>query len=134
MSKQIEEKNGIRVLGCVGVDSGQLLLTDPSYIDNYWDVEEFGSKDLGKDHFNYSSLGCSNQTIKNNGGEVFGLNRNDLSNVSLGTVFSTGYGDGCYPVYGKTNDEGRIMGVFIDFGLNGDCEFLEIEEVEEMLS
>ena len=29
-------------------------------------------------------------------------------------VFSSGYGDGCYPVYAHINDEGRVMKVTID--------------------
>ena len=136
---QIEEMGGVRELGCVGVDSGQLLITDPCYIDGHWEKEKFEGN--SGDYFNYSYLGCCNQTLKSGGGEIFGLNREGLgysgghlSDISLGTVFSTGHGDGCYPVYGKTNDHGRIMGVLIDFGMNEEEGFLDEDEVEEMLS
>ena len=147
---KIEEMGGVIELGCVGVDSGQLIVTDPCYIDELWEKEDFERDELGipqdekrKDYFNYSRVGCHNQNRKNSGGELFGLNRTkerdgdkeyDYSHISLGTTFSTGYGDGCYPVYGKSNDDGRIMGVFIDFGMNEEEGFLDIDEVEEMLS
>lgn len=38
-------------------------------------------------------------------------------NLDLGFVTRTGYGDGVYPVYARFNDEGRVMGLMIDFGL-----------------
>lgn len=40
--------------------------------------------------------------------------------VDLGAAFSTGYGDGSYPVFVRRNAEGRIMQVLIDFDLEDD--------------
>jgi len=34
---------------------------------------------------------------------------------SRAVAFTTGYGDGCYPVYAEFNDEGRIAKIVIDF-------------------
>jgi hypothetical protein len=94
---KIEEMGGVRELGCVGVDSGQLLVTDPCYIYGHWEKEKYEGN--SSDYFNYPYLGCCNQTLKSNGGEVFGLNKtkerhgekeHDFSGISLGTVFNTG--------------------------------------------
>ena len=35
------KKEGWKKIGIVGVDSGQLLLTDPCYIDSQWEEEDF---------------------------------------------------------------------------------------------
>jgi hypothetical protein len=44
IGEEIEEK-----IGVVGVDSGQLLITDPCYIDSHWKKEEFRDKRELKD-------------------------------------------------------------------------------------
>lgn len=136
------------LLAEVGVDSGQLLLVDPCYIENHWKTDQF--KDLRqyrhvttgdvlefrKDFSNYE------QTIERYGKTMNQLNATGewkpidrpmpdgmsynacchatLSDaqggqVDLGAAFSTGYGDGLYPVFVKRNAEGRIMQVLIDF-------------------
>jgi hypothetical protein len=42
--------------------------------------------------------------------------------MNKAVVFSTGYGDGVYPVYVKLNDDGRVSMVVIDFEGNIDSE------------
>jgi hypothetical protein len=54
----------------------------------------------------YGYLGASATTLK----QVYG----ELGN-NLADVFSTGYGDGLYPVYANFRDEGRISSIIIDF-------------------
>jgi hypothetical protein len=39
-----------------------------------------------------------------------------MGHAGRAVVFGSGYGDGCYPVYGYLNDEGRVMKVEIDMG------------------
>jgi len=56
---------------------------------------------------NYNSV---SRTSRNGGGQVTGL----------AAAFSTGYGDGEYPVKVRRNAEGRIMQVLIDFGMDAD--------------
>ena len=59
----------------------------------------------------YSYQGASATTLANNFGEL---------GISTAVVFSTGYGDGLYPVYVQMNEDGRVTKVVIDF--EGDVE------------
>jgi len=91
--------------GSFGVDSGQAMVGDPCYLDN-WDTnknEEWSTE--GKEG-QYSYHGASATTLANAYGE--------LGNGSA-VVFSTGYGDGVYPVYVQMNEDGRVSKVVIDF-------------------
>jgi len=91
--------------GSFGVDSGQAMVGDPCYLDN-WDTnknEEWSTE--GKEG-EYSYHGASATTLTNAYGE--------LGNGSA-VVFSTGYGDGVYPVYVQMNEDGRVSKVVIDF-------------------
>jgi len=86
--------------GEVSVDSGQILLIDPCYIEeSFPDGTGVGPHDL-----NYK--GVCRVTLGNSGcGEVGGL----------AFATSSGYGDGVYPVY-VARRGGRIMSIRIDFG------------------
>ena len=82
-------------IGSVGVDSGQLMISDPCYVKDFNNNEfDIKSKELD---YSYSYHGACTQTCRNEnqGGE--------LGN-SLGVVFSSGFGDGCYDVYAYTKD------------------------------
>ena len=83
-----------KLIGRFGVDSGQAMVGDPCYLDA-WNQES---------DFNYERA-CE-ATIKKEYG-VLGHGKS--------VVFSTGYGDGLYPVYAEINDEGRIEKITIDF-------------------
>ncbi len=54
----------------------------------------------------YGYLGACGVTLKDNYGE--------LGNSSA-VVFSTGYGDGLYPVYAEINEDGRVAKIVVDF-------------------
>lgn len=96
-----------KLLGYCGVDSGQLLLTDPCYLNgwknnNYTDDEE-------KDG-NYSYNGACHLTCSDDmGGQLI----NKLG-IDIAVAFSTGYGDGCYPVYAIYKDN-RIQKIEVKF-------------------
>jgi hypothetical protein len=99
--------NNLTLIGEFSVDSGQAIVGDPCYLDEWktWDSEQV---DFG-DHVNrvgeYGYLGACNATL----GKGFG---------QLGTsavAFSTGYGDGLYPVYANINEDGRVGMIVIDF-------------------
>lgn len=85
----------IRKLGVVGVDSGQLLITDPCYLAS-WKNDEY-NEDQDKPEYSYSGA-CHVTLSENRGGElgeeIFTGRRNQL-----GIAFRTQYGDGAYPVY-----------------------------------
>lgn len=146
-------------LGAAGVDSGQLLVTDPAYIDSEWQYQPYvDSVDRvlvdtrtgdtfkwGRDFhrydqplepygksptvlleegrlanvppppppetYTYSYNGACQATLSEGYGEL----AYRLGHAGAGVVFSSGWGDGMYPVYGEKHD-GRIMRVYIDLG------------------
>ena len=81
-------------LGCTGVDSGQLLLTDPCYITDkktfdYDTMTSYINKDL------------KSQTLLNG------------HNVEVGVVMRTQVGDGVFPVYARYNKRGELLKIEI---------------------
>lgn len=63
--------------------------------------------------------GFSYDAICHNGGKDFKQINYPLGHAGLGVAFSSGYGDGCYEVWGKYNEDGRIVEVKIKMD---DCE------------
>jgi hypothetical protein len=145
-------------LGAAGVDSGQLMVTDPAYIDSQWQYQPYERMDRvlvdtrtgdtfkwGRDFdrydqpiepygkspnelleegrlanvppppppetYPYSYNGACQATLSEGYGELAFR----LGHAGAGVVFSSGWGDGMYPVYGEKHD-GRIMRVYIDLG------------------
>jgi len=104
-----------KLLGHVGVDSGQLIITDPCYINSEWWNEEIRLDKTGdfkpsKHPFSYPAICIANQVEKHQINYKKG-------HPGLAVTFSSGYGDGFYPVYGYFNTEGRCMKVEIDCGI-----------------
>jgi hypothetical protein len=91
--------------GSFGVDSGQAMVGDPCYLDN-WDTNKNEEWNLEGKVGQYSYQGASATTLESNYGTVGFHNA---------VVFSTGYGDGVYPVYVQMNEDGRVSKVVIDF-------------------
>jgi len=91
------------IIGEVGIDSGQILLIDPCYIDSNWVKSEEGKGEYGGGSYE----DCCKVTLGDkSAGEV----------KSIGGVASeTGYGDGVYPVYAKYDRRGRITEIRIVF-------------------
>ena len=75
-------------LGLCGVDSGQLLICDPCYVDKGIDYEGV----------------C--RVVAEGGGQID-------ADYPKGVVFSSGKGDGCYDVVGKLDDSGTLVEVRI---------------------
>ena len=114
-----------RLLGYCGVDSGQLIITDPCYLKEWQDGEaypglenEHGSewheaikrrqKEYEKGNYapaNSYEGACLATCLDIRGGECFG---------GLGVATSTGYGDGSYPVIAEYLD-GRVARIIIEF-------------------
>lgn len=90
--------------GSFAVDSGQAMVGDPCYLDG-WDTNKNEEWNIEGKVGEYSYHGASATTIAKNFGE--------LGNNAV--VFSTGYGDGYYPVYVQMNEDGRVSKVVIDF-------------------
>ena len=93
-------------IGSFSVDSGQAMVGDPCYLDD-WEPWANGEPfDYESKAGQYGYLGACGVTLK----EGYGV-------LGTGTAvaFSTGYGDGLYPVYAEFNEDGRIAKVVIDF-------------------
>lgn len=101
-------ENGKKIIGYCGVDSGQLFVIDPCYLDQ-WKAGDF---EIGKEHAedgNHYHEACIATTRDDGGGKVL------VSNVNgYGVAFSTGYGDGNYPVEAHYKD-GRVQKIVIKF-------------------
>jgi hypothetical protein len=91
--------------GWFSVDSGQAMVGDPCYLDQ-WKTNEGEAWDLEGKIGQYSYQGASATTIENSYGEL---------GIGTAVVFNTGYGDGYYPVFVEMNEDGRISKVVIDF-------------------
>ena len=96
------------LIGSFTVDSGQAMVGDPCYLDEWenWNSEVDNFEDHEVKAGQYGYLGACGVTLK----EGYGT----LGNGSA-VAFTTGYGDGYYPVYAEFNDDGRIAKVVIVF-------------------
>lgn len=96
------------LIGSFCVDSGQAMVGDPCYLDDWepWNdkVDNFDKHVEKAGEYGY--LGACGVTLKEGHG-VLGM--------GSAVAFTTGYGDGVYPVYADINDEGRITKVVIVF-------------------
>lgn len=98
-----------KLIGHIGVDSGQMMLCDPCYIDSLWQKkersEDFAASVAGSEgEFNY--LGAAQATLSDK--------RAGILDISTAAVCSTGWGDGLYPVY-VTYEGSRISEMRIVF-------------------
>lgn len=95
------------LIGQVAVDSGQLMVCDPCYIDSQWEKEEFDSGVK----YNFSYNACCNATLSNNRAGQLNFKK---GYIGLAVAFSSGYGDGIYDVYAHKNEDGVIVKVEIE--------------------
>ena len=98
----------LTLIGQFSVDSGQAIVGDPCYLDE-WELWNDNVEDFDK-HVEkagqYGYLGACGVTIKEGYGQL---------GIAHAVAFSTGYGDGLYPVYAEINDDNRIVKVVIVF-------------------
>ena len=115
--------NNLTLIGEIFVDSGQAMVGDPCYLDEWknWDSD---SGIPFEEHKNssgeYGYLGAANATLSKNGYGTLGtgvIEGTGISGTKAGSavVFSTGYGDGLYPVYADIDQDGRIARIVIEF-------------------
>lgn len=105
-------KEEIKQIGVVGVDSGQVVICDPCYIDSEWENEdvEFSKGKPAKNNFSYNA--CCQVTMNGDAGQLC----YKLGHAGVGVVSTSGYGDGLYPVYATIDKEsGRIKELKIVF-------------------
>jgi hypothetical protein len=130
MNKKIKAKklDNLQLIGTFFVDSGQAIIGDPLYLDKWksYDSEEFDIEDHVNHVDEYSYMGAANATLTKGFGT---LGDHDA------TVFSTGNGDGLYPVYAQIEefDEWgpRVWAVVIDMSREGRYVFDKSQHVHE---
>lgn len=103
-----------KLIGYCAVDSGQLIAVDPCYLKD-WKDGEFASINAEgeREEDSHYARACKQTLSKEGGGEVL-----VSGSAGVGVAFSTGWGDGNYPVYahyGNGDNVGRIMKVTIEF-------------------
>jgi len=89
------------IIGQVGVDSGSILISDPSYINDAFSIEGDDIYDIYPDQDRHRQI--STKETKN------------TTRIPIAMTLQTGYGDGVYPVTAHYNKDGRIAKVEIDF-------------------
>ena len=91
-------------IGHVAVDSGQLMICDPCYIEaNDWQDQPYATlppNASGVYPFNYN--GACSATLSP---ELAGSLAFNSGNSGAGVAFASGYGDGLYPVYATYVDD-----------------------------
>ena len=118
MKKKIKAKklNNLQLIGTFFVDSGQAIIGDPLYLDKWKSstAEDFNIDDHVNHVDEYSYMGAANATLTKGFGT---LGDHDA------TVFSTGNGDGLYPVYAQIEEYDewgpRVWAVVIDMSRDG---------------
>jgi len=102
MSIKISSSDGWRLAGQCGVDSGQIIMVDPCYVEDGLNYEEVCRVTLGDQR---------------------------SGPADAGVAMSSGYGDGSYNVYVRFHDTGawgwRVTAAIIDFD---DEVELDVEE------
>ena len=96
------------LIGHFTVDSGQAMVGDPCYLDEW---ELWNDKSEAFDNYQtkagqYGYLGACGVTLDKGYGEL---------GMGSAVVFTTGYGDGMYPVYAEINEDGRVARITIEF-------------------
>lgn len=94
------------LIGHFSVDSGQAMVGDPCYLDDWENWENGTPFDHESKAGQYGYLGACGITLKEGYGEL---------DRGKAVAFSTGYGDGLYPVYAELNEDGRVARVVIEF-------------------
>jgi len=81
-------------IGKVSVDSGQIMIADPCYLDSL-------SDDYYENVCAATEQGAGNAKM--------------FTHFGMAVVTRTAYGDGLYPVKAEMNDSGTILRLIIDF-------------------
>jgi hypothetical protein len=118
-----------KLLGFFGVDSGQVMIGDPGYL-NDWKENEIGDEGYG--HYSWAGA-CATTLTAERGGTLV-----NKIGAELAVVSSTGVGDGVYPVVAHLSDEAgwgerveRLEIIFLTEHDTGDWyEVLKSEGVE----
>ncbi len=106
-------KRGWEYVGMVGVDSGQLMIVDPCYVDA-------GTPENRREGFSYDRwlTQLFNDHDVNSTHKALGVEWDILPGGAV--IAPTAYGDGGYPVFVRKNREGFIVAMQVFTGDAGD--------------
>jgi hypothetical protein len=96
-----------QLIGYCGVDSGQILLTDPCYLKDF--VNDEYTHDTNKLDYSYSGA-CQASQLKAGGGQL-----TNKRGIDVAICVESGCGDGKYPVYVELDKDGRVKRAIIEF-------------------
>ena len=110
-----------KTIGYCGVDSGQLFITDPCYIKHQeqgngeWNMEWVDTDD-GRSYTTLPdpTLESGDKNFYSKVCEANGKARYGGAEVDMGVAFGTTHGDGAYAIEGIFDDDGVMVGIFID--------------------
>ncbi len=125
----------LKTIGSVGVDSGQLFISDPCYIkhteqgNGEWNADLVEQKDGSKKWI--SKNDPTLESKQNFYTKVCEANRNGQGEVELGVAFGTTHGDGTYKVEGIYDEDGIMVGIFMDLDGRIKADFKYDDEEEE---
>ena len=91
-------------IGIIGVDSGTVWVGDGCYCITP-DATEHPAK-------TWPEFCNKLDQVNEEGYQQFNFSR---GHSGLGVVVSSGYGDGNYPVFIKKNEDGRVVGLMVEF-------------------
>jgi len=111
MSNPPTPTNQRLLVGSVSVDSGQVLIGDPCYLDN-WTANDYSAEAVTAGSREYDYAGACAATLSP-------LRAGELKD-NLAVVTSTAWGDGLYPVYLTYDASGRVTKVEIIFDQDED--------------
>lgn len=111
----------MELIGHIGVDSGQVMIGDPCYLDD-WGAGEFtevmdkpDGKYVPRGTFDYNGA-CTATCSEKSVGVLSNRHGSGLAVVS-----ATNFGDGQYPVFVERDHHGRPKRLIVDFDPTYEC-------------
>ena len=100
MSHRFINLDNCEQIGHIGVDSGQMMLLDPCYVDSIWDKADDLPVSIDME---------PTETVDYNGAcsATLSVKKSGILGRGIAAVCATGFGDGQYPVYVEFSDEGE---------------------------
>ena len=107
----MSDVNGFTKIGSFGVDSGTVMICDPCYVLGNPSPHIKYPRSFGIDwdgEYGFVAMNLIDEDGKHREtSEVYG---------QMAVISGTGYGDGVYPVYARSDENGRIVELRILFG------------------
>jgi hypothetical protein len=100
-----------KLLGYIGVDSGQVMIGDPCYLDEFQSAGFQPNRESEPGEFSYQAA-CEASLSSEAAGMIGEF---PVADAARAAVSDTGIGDGIFPVYRITNTAGEVTGLLVSF-------------------